>query len=371
MSYFNGSRYTFTWSQGRRLDGATLGTKQMTFTYNDAGLRTSKTVNNVTTEYFYSGSLLIAQQTGDEILMFYYDASGSPLGFQYRNGAYASGVWDKYIYEKNIQGDIVAIYNGVGTKLVTYRYDAWGIATTNYYNSGASTGAGKNPLTYRGYYYDSDLGFYYLQSRYYDAAIGRFINADSYLSTGTGLIGYNMYAYCNNNPVMYTDPSGHIGIGAILLTIGIVLSIAATAHDVFQLTRSVDDDKKTKIVLEENDIKIENSYLILTPWIVLGYSVYANHFDSDSKDEIQGSTLGICYEWTMHNIAAWIGIGGDSAKHLNVGETIFADKETHPLKNDDGTFSNVGLMSFAMRVTYLWLPHPISIIWDLSVNNGL
>ena len=94
-----------------------------------------------------------------------------------------------------------------------------------------------------------------------------------------------MYAYCNNNPVMYTDPSGHIGIGAILLTIGIVLSIAATAHDVFQLTRSVDDDKKTKIVLEENDIKIENSYLILTPWIVLGYSVYANHFDSDSKDD--------------------------------------------------------------------------------------
>ena len=72
MSYYNNSRYTFTWTQGRRLASATLGTKSMTFTYNDAGLRTSKTVDGVTTEYFYSGSLLMAQQTADEILMFYY-----------------------------------------------------------------------------------------------------------------------------------------------------------------------------------------------------------------------------------------------------------------------------------------------------------
>ena len=68
--------------------------------------------------------------------------------------------------------------------------------------------AAKNPFTYRGYYYDYDLELYYLQTRYYDPVVGRFINADSYVSTGQGLIGNNMFAYCNNNPVMYVDPTG-------------------------------------------------------------------------------------------------------------------------------------------------------------------
>jgi len=68
--------------------------------------------------------------------------------------------------------------------------------------------AAKNPFTYRGYYYDYDLELYYLQTRYYDPVVGRFINADSYVSTGQGLIGNNMFAYCNNNPVMRCDPCG-------------------------------------------------------------------------------------------------------------------------------------------------------------------
>ena len=71
------------------------------------------------------------------------------------------------------------------------------------------SGKANNPLRYRGYYYDTDLGLYYLQTRYYDSNTGRFINADGYISTGTGLLGYNMYAYCNNNPVMYVDSAGN------------------------------------------------------------------------------------------------------------------------------------------------------------------
>ena len=109
----------------------------------------------------------MAQKTGDEMLLFHYDENGSPLGFQYRNGTYASGVFDEYIYEKNLQGDIVAIYNNVGTYLVSYTYDAWGNVNKGYYNGGSNAGASKNPLTYRGYYYDTDLSMHYLQSRYY------------------------------------------------------------------------------------------------------------------------------------------------------------------------------------------------------------
>ena len=67
----------------------------------------------------------------------------------------------------------------------------------------------RNPLRYRGYYYDTETGFYYLQSRYYDPALGRFINADSYASTGQGFLGYNMFAYCKNSPTTTVDFSGH------------------------------------------------------------------------------------------------------------------------------------------------------------------
>ena len=101
-----------------------------------------------------------------------------------------------YYYEKNLQGDVVAVYNSSGTKLISYAYSAWGETTTTYHNGGASTTAINNPYTYRGYYYDKDLGLYYLQSRYYDANICRFINPDKFVSTGQGLTGYNMFAYC-------------------------------------------------------------------------------------------------------------------------------------------------------------------------------
>ena len=71
--------------------------------------------------------------------------------------------------------------------------------------------ANLNPLRYRGYYYDNETGFYYLQSRYYDPVNRRFINADSYASTGQGFIGANMYAYCRNNPIGNADYNGHMG----------------------------------------------------------------------------------------------------------------------------------------------------------------
>lgn len=77
-----------------------------------------------------------------------------------------------------------------------------------------------NPLRYREYYYDTETGFYYLQSRYYDPAIGRFISADSFATTDcNGFLSSNMFAYCENNPVMRSDPSGdffNTAIGAVV-----------------------------------------------------------------------------------------------------------------------------------------------------------
>jgi RHS repeat-associated protein len=101
------------------------------------------------------------------------------------------------------QGDITRIEDVNGNVLATYEYDAWG----NLISSSGSL-ADINPLRYRGYYYDTEAGFYYLQSRYYDPVVSRFINTDRYASTGTGLLSYNMFAYCQNSPVNYSDPQG-------------------------------------------------------------------------------------------------------------------------------------------------------------------
>ena len=129
---------------------------------------------------------------------------------QYHGASYAEDVWDVFWYEKNLQGDIVAIYDESGTLLITYTYNAWGEFTTMTHNGGYSTAAYANPFTYRGYYYEESLFMYYLGSRYYDQRAGRFINPDEVMSgTNGSLQGFNLYVYCFNNPVMYTDPNGN------------------------------------------------------------------------------------------------------------------------------------------------------------------
>ena len=187
-SYYNGTRYTFTWTNGRRLATAVKGSNSLSFAYNDEGIRTSKTVNGVVHTYHLAGSRIIAEEWGNNLIIYLYDADGSPIGMQYRKSTDAIGTFETYWFEKNLQGDIIAVYNEGGTKLVSYTYDAWGNVTTTYYNSGASTAAQYNPFRYRGYYYDTELGFYYLNSRYYDPETGRFLNADKFVNANGDIV---------------------------------------------------------------------------------------------------------------------------------------------------------------------------------------
>lgn len=110
-----------------------------------------------------------------------------------------------YFYQLNLQGDVIGIVDTTGASVAKYAYDAWGKVV---YSTGSMATA--NPIRYRGYYYDAELETYYLQSRYYDPATKRFINADGFVSTGHGFLGYNMFVYCNNNPVNRSDPSGNL-----------------------------------------------------------------------------------------------------------------------------------------------------------------
>ena len=144
-----------------------------------------------------------------------YDENGAPIGIHYREDSYAKDVFDCYYFEKNFQGDITGIFNEAGTQVVWYDYDAWGnrvggawvvndqdIYKNLYYS---------NPFGYRGYYLDTETGFYYCSSRYYDPVIGRFINADStntLMNTPMAYTDKNLYAYCDNNPVMRVDNGG-------------------------------------------------------------------------------------------------------------------------------------------------------------------
>ena len=190
--------YTMTW-QGRRLTGATGSGNTLTYSYDENGLRTQKTVNGTATQYRYHGSVLISQVTGSNKLLFSYDANGNVVAVNY-NGTY-------YYYVRNGQNDVIRLIDGNNNSVVEYSYDSWGrqISCTG---SLARTLGTQNPFRYRGYVYDTETGLYYLQSRYYDPAVDRFINADIYVSTGQGLLGHNMYAYCLNNPVVHLDDMG-------------------------------------------------------------------------------------------------------------------------------------------------------------------
>ena len=194
--YYNGS--TFTWTQGRKLATAKVGNTNISYTYDMAGVRSSKTVGSTTYKYTTLSGLVTRQTGGNATIDFVYDESNQPLAMKY-NGKV-------YYYVLNAQGDVVRIVDGSRNVVASYSYDPWGKLL-----SSSGTLANVNPLRYRGYYYDSETGFYYLQSRYYDPEIGRFINADSYASTdATGLLSTNMFAYCENNPVMRVDPTGEL-----------------------------------------------------------------------------------------------------------------------------------------------------------------
>ena len=148
-------------------------------------------------------------------LDFFYDQNGRPFAMRsYYDSTLSS--YDTFHYVLNAQGDVVQLnYQGKQDKVYAqYTYDAWGNVLSK-----SGTLADINPLRYRGYYYDTETGFYYLQSRYYDPALGRFINADSYGSTGQGFLGYNMFAYCGNNPVNGYDPTGHFLNGLEILRV--------------------------------------------------------------------------------------------------------------------------------------------------------
>ena len=249
-----GSKH-FDWSKGKLVKyydeedpTGSISSESTEFTYNGFGQRTSKeytynpgadysgdftTGKETKYEYDHSGRLIreittesfteSATQTREFI--FLYDESGM-IGFMY---SFNNATPQAYYYRKNLLGDVIAIYNTSGAKVVEYAYDAYGnctikSTTTNYPLANA------NPIRYRGYYYDEDTNLYYLNSRYYSPEFRRFISPDdtNYLDSES-VNGLNLYCYCYNDPVNYCDPSGHLAFWIITALIGAVVGVGITA----------------------------------------------------------------------------------------------------------------------------------------------
>ena len=233
--------WNYTWSKGKltkisQTSGARAikpilsPSKNYSFTYNGYGQRVGKSYSylgltgtivpvetgevtsyNKVYTYDNAGRLIAEVVNGEkygvgsysETLRYLYDERAI-VGVQYTNGANTS----TYYFLRNLQGDVIAIYDVAGAEVASYSYDAWGnctidSTTTNYDIAYA------NPIRYRGYYYDEDTKLYYLKARYYSPEFRRFISPDdtNYLDPNK-INGLNLYAYCRNNPVMYYDPTG-------------------------------------------------------------------------------------------------------------------------------------------------------------------
>ena len=246
---------TLLWSHGRQLDKFADVAE---YKYNANGIRTSKAIKvsmlecncgkedcdcngTFTTSFFLNGNKIIKQHDCCNDLIFYYAADGV-TGFHLKNNL----VDDDFYYKKNAQNDIIGIYSTSGDEIARYEYDAWGNCIVKYLQDDGTYGiinsdysyndtsiinrfiAFKNPFRYRSYYYDFETNLYYLNSRYYDPQLGRFVNADDISTldiTQITLNGLNLYAYCLNNPVNEVDENGYF----ISFLIGLLIAAAIGA----------------------------------------------------------------------------------------------------------------------------------------------
>ena len=194
--------WTYIWQNGRQLQKMQKAGVTAEFVYNADGLRVQKTVNGVATKYTLHGKNIVHMTSGTDELHFFYDAQNKPAVVIFNGIAYA------YLYD--LQGDVIGLVDNNGTQMVSYTYDAWGKMLSKT-GTLASTLGTIQPFRYRGYALDEETELYYNQSRFYNPSIARFITADT---TGVltaslkSLTEKNLFAYCDNNPVMRKDIDG-------------------------------------------------------------------------------------------------------------------------------------------------------------------
>ncbi len=174
------------------------GNQTSSYKYNAEDYRVEKTVGTSTTLYLYEADKVVLET----------DSNGN----QRARNVYGTNLlyrkveteqsYEEYYYLYNAHGDVTALISPNGEVEGTYNYDAFGNITSQ-------TGSVDNSITYAGYQYDEETKLYYLNARYYDSKIARFLTEDTYTGNPSDPLSLNLYTYCHNEPIMYIDPTGH------------------------------------------------------------------------------------------------------------------------------------------------------------------
>ena len=220
-------KWTYTWQMGNQLAKVTGEGLEVAYTYDASGIRTSKTVSGVKTEYLTAGSRILAEKKNGTWQQYLYDGDGQLTAMTYKGKDY-------YFIRDNLRV-ITGLVDSEGKTVVNYSYNSWG-KLLGITGSMAESLGKDNPYRYKGYYYDEETGMYYLKSRYYNPEICRFISADDVELTRVSpmaLSDKNLYAYCDNNPIMRRDTSGELW--------GFILAGAAIGAAVGAVTQIADN----------------------------------------------------------------------------------------------------------------------------------
>ena len=202
------------------------------YTYNNQGYRIEETISIgidvQVIKYTLTGDKVLHETDGTYAIIYTYDYDGTIISFNYDSDITDTNDGVDYFYVRNQQGDITKLLDKDGNVELEYIYDAWG-NIINWNDIKTNTLATINQYTYRGYRYDSEISMYYLNSRFYNPIIGRFINSDGLIGQQGNILGHNMYAYSYNNPIMFTDDSGYLPrwLKITALVVGAVLVVAA------------------------------------------------------------------------------------------------------------------------------------------------
>ncbi len=273
--------WTYTWSKGRQLVSMSKPGSTLTFIYDADGNRITKTVNSTTTTYTYVDGRVTHETNGTDTIHYRYDTNGTLLSMNL-NGT-------EYYYLYNGQRDVIGLYDANGNVVVEYTYDAWGkpLTTTG---SLASTVGAKNPYRYRGYRYDMENERYCLRNRLYDPVLIRFTSSDQYVCTGIGIVGANMFAYCNNNPVNCMDQNGMWTISISRGVSGLMLLGASASIGV-----AIDDNL---------NFEIQFSYALPT----VDDTGIVGLFTCGIDDYFQYTKADTVYD--LHGLAEYVGASG-------------------------------------------------------------
>lgn len=360
----------YHWIEGRTLHSIdSEAGKHIEYRYDINGVRIQKDVytktSHQTFKYYWNGNVLTTMKVETETnlgqiesntVAFIYEANATnndwqtPVGFIVDGNQY-------YLYEKNLYGDVIAIYNE-DAQVATYQYDAYG----NIIHSEIKDNYNEsfNPFYYRSYQYDSDSNMYYLYSRYYVPEWGRFLNSDIFVDTGTGLIGTNMYAYADNDPVNSVDPFGYW---------------AKNDHKNWTKNFLSSDVKGTYLTqIADNNLETDNKF----PATIKTYQHI--HFDRTKGDDDSRATyaaqqidnaVSLCVSGNYSSAMVKLGYGmhaiQDVVAHGQIGtEWALADHVVRPGLSSDPIIKS---WLHADEVTYKW--EDSDVMRKLIVDKGV